>query len=197
MIMEHAYGELLEACLAINLAYLALERFRYRDAIRKLLRMAMSHLEGMPEPYRGDKAWSDVTTMTKEEGPGPKASRILKFVYKRIFNTSIDRALAMVAASAAFLLLVLRAMNTSVPVITMIEIRIGAWGEWSFLFFMVATTILIAILIRMGQGCVHYVATNVIENIAHLAEHYKVHNQAAADAMLKFVQDVRSENHGI
>lgn len=66
---DHAFGELVEAALAINLGYLALERFRYRDAIKKILATAGAHLEGMPDAYKSDKAWEDLSNLAKTAGP--------------------------------------------------------------------------------------------------------------------------------
>jgi hypothetical protein len=57
MLTDHTMGDLASATLAINLGYLALDRFRYRDSIVRMLATTHSHAAGMPEECHADKAW--------------------------------------------------------------------------------------------------------------------------------------------
>jgi hypothetical protein len=195
MIMDHPFGDFLTACLAINLGYLALDRFRYRDGIRKILEQAGSHLEGMPEKYKRDKAWEDLHSTRTTPGPGTK-SPFLHFVYQKIFNRSIDRILAFAAVIVSFSVLFLRAGHPKIQLPYEEYITDGA-GEVVILFFLLITTAISAFFIVVGRRCVKKVAEVVIENLGHLAKQYKDENQAAAEKMDALVDEMRSGTHGL
>lgn len=189
-ITEHAFGELVEACLAINLGYLALERFRYREAIKRLLATADSHLEGMPDSYKDDKAWEDLSNIRQK--PGPDAQSIfLHFIYQKMFSRGFDRGVAMGAAIVAFVTLAVRATS---PTFDSFWLSFPSWSVWLLFLFLVATTILSAILIKVGQRCVQRVAMIVTENIRHLAGRYVKENKVAADKMVAFVRELQQHS---
>ena len=188
IITDHPFGEFVEACLAINLGYLALERFRYREAIKRIMAAAESHLQGMPEAYREDKAWKDLSGIRERGGPD---TQILHFVYHWIFDFKLDRGIALMAAIIAFTTLVGRALY---PTFATVWDSFPDWGDWLLFLFLLLTTALSAILIQVGQRCVHRVALIITENVGHLAKRYVNENKSAADQMVEFINELK-QNH--
>jgi hypothetical protein len=192
MILEHAYGELLEACLAVNLAYLALERFRYRDAIVEIIRKAKSYMNGMPPEYRTDKAWEDLAEITDEDGPAKKHF-FLRFFYRKIFTYFIDRILITATVVIAFMVLALRAVA---PTLFTASMQV-TWWEWALTILFLFITAMTAYLVFIGRRCVRKVADVVMENTTHFAKIFKDKNKESADKMLEFVEEIRKNHRGL
>src|SRR5258706_11436334 len=99
MLTDHNIGDLLQAGLAINVGYLALERFRYRDEIDRMLRNAEASLNGMPEGYREDKAWKDMNDLRRDRGPGRSNHAFLSVLNRSLFTCGWDRFTAVTGAA--------------------------------------------------------------------------------------------------
>jgi hypothetical protein len=190
MIGEHAYGELLEACLAINLAYLALDRFRYREAITRIIEKADSHVAGIPEASHVDMAYENWTSVRNRRGP---ESPLLEFVYKRCLNNGLDRKVIAVAATLSFLVIIYRVFALGLPKVVPFE----TYWEWPLVAYLIIVTAFTALMISIGRRCVHNVAENVIRNLDHLGEKYLKDNEPAFEAMEVFIEEVRQTHIGV
>jgi hypothetical protein len=184
MIGEHAFGELIEACLAINLAYLALDRFRYREAITRIIAKAESHVAGIPEASHVDMAYENWTSVRNKRGPSSPA---LEFVYKRCLNNGLDRKVITLAAALSFLVIIYRVIALGVPKVVPLEI----YWEWPLVVYLVIVTAFTSLMISIGRRCVNNVAENVIRNLDHLGEKYLKDNEPAFESMEVFIEEVR------
>jgi hypothetical protein len=97
---------------------------------------------------------------------------------------------AIVAVVVGFLALVARAIY---PSLDWLWAYAGTLGEWVLLVFLVLTTVFSAVLINIGQRCVHSVAQGIHENINHLARRYVEENKAAAQGMLAFTNELAQQ----
>lgn len=189
--MEHPFGELVEACLAINLGYLALERFRYHEAIKRIVENAGTHLDGMPEAFKTDRAWEDLSNIRQKPGPGAQ-SKFLHFMYQQIFSRGIDRKIATAAALVSFLTLIARAIHPNLGGVWASASALG--GEWVLLLFLIVTTALSGLLIKVGQKCVNRVAQAVMENVIHLAKRYRDESKSEPEKMNAFITQLAQEH---
>lgn len=98
----------------------------------------------------------------------------------------------MIAAIVSFITLAVRATS---PTFDDFWLLFPHWCSWLLFIFLVITTAVSAILIKVGQRCVHRVASIVTDNVRHLAVRYVNENKDAADKMLTFITDLQHEHH--
>lgn len=96
MSVDASLGDLAHATLVVSLGYLALDPFRYREAMEKMCQKAVRMAEGMPDQYKKDKAWADLKALA----PTPSM--------RWLFRRSIDRVIAFTCAAVAAAVLATR-----------------------------------------------------------------------------------------
>lgn len=110
-ILEPALG----ISFTLNLAYIGLPRFRYRDAIREFVRKKMEEMEDIPEQHKGTDWYRQIERLGNlSEGSDPAGKKMIllppelwAFFYSKFYEKPFDRFLSISAAVVCAMLVFL------------------------------------------------------------------------------------------
>jgi hypothetical protein len=174
--------DMAQACLAVSLGYLALDRFRYQDSIESLCRQADHFIEGMPPEYQKDKAWKDLRALQSDGN------------IRRLFLHGVDRIATITIAAYSFLTLLAYPLDSAWGLASLagaLASGIVAWVSLAMLSVGILTPVF---FVWRGRKALGSVTATVETNVRHLAARYKENNAPVAEEMMKFVAQIHSHN---
>jgi hypothetical protein len=169
---------LAQTVLAINMAYIALDRFRYGAQIQKKVQSAKDQIEGMPREYLGDLAWQNVQSIAAGDSPDSWTKGRLGYKLSWLIDKFTDVAAAYVFAASAAVVIIWQACANAMD-------RPGALFTQEFILDWAVVGLLIAGVVNpvfwtlAGRYAVRCAERSIEANMSHLTG--RVHQEASAD----------------
>jgi hypothetical protein len=162
-------GTIAQSCLATNLAYMALDRFRYRTIVKAKFEEAKRFVEKMPEHFKRDLAWKNIENVAEAATTG-WTNPFGGWVYRYIFEKATDRAVCGLFALVALLIMALFAAGTLAGS-DLSMLNVGCL--WWFFILVAFGTIIPAAFIWLGRFALRVAVASIDNSITHLAERYR------------------------
>jgi hypothetical protein len=164
---------LAQAVLAINLAYVALDRFRYKAEIERRFANTQQQLPHLAETSKSDLAYKYLEGL----GPGRREAwgpyLLAHFFYVKVFEYGWDRKLSHFFSLVAILVLLMHAYygliveSAGTTLMPAVPHRLDWIARWVLLIVLIAGIVLPGALLLAGR----YTIKCVIQRMMELEEH--------------------------
>jgi hypothetical protein len=176
---------LAQTVLALNMAYIALDRFRYRSQIENKFREAQSRTADMPRDYMDDLAWRNVESIAAgNSAKGWTAGQSGYWCYSGIFGRARDRKACYFFAAFAILVLLAQAYD-SIFLSRAATDGMPGWRsvvevpfDWTILIVLTLGVAAPPVFVLAGRYAVTCAEKSIEDNMSHLARRYR---EAAGD----------------
>lgn len=144
------------AGLAVALAYLALDRFRYRDAVERCALQKYRDFESSGANDGSFEAMRDLRWLCRNEENGHTPRGFKANFYHYFFRNKLDEIIiAMVGALSGCTLIGGVALNADVAPLSLLAASIDSrWTCYLFFYACMMAIVLPAIAVLCGRGCV-------------------------------------------
>lgn len=185
-------SSLAQAVLAVNLAYIGLDRFRYRSAIEKMYKDACEQIKDASTDLQEDLAWKNISRIASGGVKAAWGGRVLGYwCYKYLFVWTLDIVLCVAFTFASVILLAVHAYDALIYDINMTSALAGKVGltdlavNWLIFLMLIAGMIVPAALLAAGSHSTRKAKEAMDENLDHLGTRIKTGAEAAANATIK------------
>lgn len=171
-------GTIAQSCLATNLAYMALDRFRYRTIVKAKFEEAKAVVEKMPEHFKRDLAWKNIENVAVA-APTGWTNSFGSSVYRHVFEKARDRTVCGLFALCALLIMTLFTWGTlsgsDLCILTTAFL-------WVFFILVLIGTVAPAGFIWLGRFALRIAVDSIDRSLTHLSERYRDERKPAAPA---------------
>lgn len=169
-----------QVIIAMNIAYLGLDKFRYKKEIQDLFQQARSLISGMPEEFQEDRAWQDIVGIASGNNSRSwGAERSAGFLYCHLFGLGIDRWLCVFFVISAICLLITNAYDSLI-----VQTSITTWISVQFSVNLISIRVMIFIYLiigllappffwSLGRYSMGRAQIVIVENLRHLGKRQK------------------------
>jgi hypothetical protein len=177
---------LAQTSLALNMAYIALDRFRYRKKILERFTIEESRAADMPDGYRHDLAWQNVKTIAAGDSPkGWTVGRFGYWFYYLLFQKGVDIFAVYALAISSVLILLIRAY-AGLQIGGNSRLNEGtATYDWAAFAIVTVGIVAPVMFVLAGRYAVRCAERSIEDNMAHLAKRMLDEAQEDVDAKLE------------